>query len=83
MLFSQIQSRAYRTACLDLGQTDLPFNTLMLIQTKQADSEFTIQVMRYFRQVFGQRAVVANEDLNNPIGRRLRPVYDEFQTLYV
>ena len=61
---------------------DFPFNTLMLMQTKQADPKFTIQVMRHFRQALGQRAVVANEDLNDPLGRRLRPICDEFQTLY-
>ncbi len=61
---------------------DFPFNELPLMQTQQYDPSFSLQVMEQFRQTLGTRAVVANEDLNDPLGNNLQPIYSEFQTLY-
>ena len=61
---------------------DFPFNELPLMQTKQYDPSFSLQVMEQFRQALGTRAVVANEDFDVPLPNNLQPIYSEFQTLY-
>ncbi len=52
------------------------------MQTQQYDPAFSLQVMEQFRQSLGTRAVVANEDLNDPLPNNLGPIYSEFQALY-
>jgi hypothetical protein len=45
------------------------------------DPSFVISVMRAFRQRFGERAVIPNHGLNDPLREGTQPIYDEIRSL--
>ena len=76
-----LSNAASNYAAWKLTPVDFPFNELMLMQTHQIDSAFSIKVMAAFRKALGTRAVVANEDFDVPLPKDLAPIYDEIQEL--